>query len=246
MRQPLFLLLSALLFSSSSLACGGSMSQASGAASFDIDAAKEIDDADVAKAFAAHPQMPGEMRIAYYSFEDGKDADIERMLGSVSGGKSVYRIPKLLVTGERRFHENAPYAKPAQDVGIKKLRLLAARAHADVLLVFDHGWRGGGANGWVALNVLLVPMLITPWLSNETESYADAYVVDVRNGFLYGEVAVDQKGGESAVTIYGKKAEDVAEEQWPKLLTDLHTKLDETIAKSRAQTVSGEAAASGE
>ena len=60
----------------------------------------------------------------------------------------------------------------------------------------------------MALNILLVPMLITPWLSNETESYAQAHVIDVRNGYVYGEVSTEEKSGSRAVTIYAPNVSD--------------------------------------
>ena len=211
------------------------MYQASAGARFDVDGAgREIDDADVAKAFEARPQVPDRVRVAYYTFDDERAADVEAMLASVAGVASTYRIPKLLVTGQRRFQE-ASYGQDGQrgaEIGVKKLRLLAARAHADVLVVLDHGWRGGGVNGWAALNVLLVPMLVTPWLSSETESYAQAYVLDVRNGYLYADVAAEAKGGKGAVTVWGDKADDVAKEQWPRLLDAVKTKLGATLREN--------------
>ena len=207
--------------------CGGVYS-ASGGSRFALDSAHEINDEDVAKAFAANPQIGEKVKVAYYTFDDKKADDVERQLAKTKNVASVYRIPPLLVTGQRRFQESGHWAPP-QEVGTKKLRLLAARAHADVLVIFDHGWRGGGANGWAALTPLIVPIFFTPWLSNETESYAQAWVLDVRNGYLYGEVATDAKSG-GDVTIYGPSAETVAEQQWPKLLEGIGHKLEEKLA----------------
>lgn len=231
--------------------CGAAY-QASSGSQFAVDAAKEIDDVDIAKAFAASPQMGQHVKVAYYTFDDARADDIEKTIGQVPNVASVYRIPPLLVTGKRRFHETSPWAPP-QEVGVKKLRLLAARAHADVLVVFDHGWRGGGATGWAALTPLIVPIFVAPWLSNETESYAQAYVLDVRNGYLYGEIASEQKSG-GAVTIYGPGVEDVANEQWPALLgavrAQLGDKLRPTLAAAApppsAARSSGEAPAGGQ
>lgn len=229
--------------------CGGAY-QASSGVKFDVDGSgKEIDDTDVAKAFAAHPQLPNEMKVAYYTFDEERAGDIEKMLGSVKGVTSTYRIPKLLVTGERRFHESSPWSQPAE-LSTKKLRLLAARAHADVLVVFDHGWRGGGVNGLAALDILIIPIFVAPWISNETESYAQAFVIDVRNGYLYGEVAEEAKGGKGAVTIYADSPSDVAAQQWPGLLdrvrVQLAQKIDAGKAPMPAAAPSGEPAASGQ
>lgn len=204
--------------------CGASTYQASTGVRFDLDSSKQIDDDDVAKAFAAKPQITERSRVAYYTFDDDKAEDIEKALAGVPNVGSVYRIPPLLLTGRRKYQETSRWDS-AQEVSVKKLRLLAARGNADVLVVFDHGWRGGGANGLVALNVLVVPIFFVPFLSNETETYAQAYVIDVRNGYLYGEVDVEKKGGGGYKNIYADSPRDVANELWPALLGDVKRKL---------------------
>jgi hypothetical protein len=226
--------LGALLLSSAT-GCGASAYQASGGVKFDVDSAHQIDDDDVAKAFAAKPQLADKSRVAYYAFDDKDAADVEGMLAKGKHVSSVYRIPPLLLTGKRRFQESRWDA--AQEISIKKLRLLAARANADVLVVFDHGWRGGGANGLAALNVLLVPILFVPFLSNETETYAQAYVIDVRNGFLYGEASAEKKAGSGYVNVWQPNAETLATDLWPKLLDDVKVQLDEKLAPSQGQAV---------
>jgi hypothetical protein len=220
---PLFFALSL-----SSLAGCGSAYSASQGAKFEVDSAKEIDDDDVKKAFDASPQLGDKSRVAYFTFDDSKSDDVERMLKSTQHVESVYRIPALLVTGKRRFQETSPYAAP-QEVSVKKLRLLAARAHCDVLVVFDHGYKGGGANALTALNIVILPMLFVPFLSNETESYAQAHLIDVRNGYVYGEVQAEAQGGSKYVTIYGRTPKDVFEESWPKILTGVQGELEKRL-----------------
>lgn len=236
MRLRSFALLGALVLSSSA-GCGLSTYQASTGVHFDLDSSKQIDDEDVAKAFAARPQLAERSRVAYYTFDDDKAGDIEKALAAVPNVGSVYRIPPLLLTGRRKYQESSRWEAP-QEVSVKKLRLLAARGNADVLVVFDHGWRGGGVNGLVALNVLVVPVFFVPFCSNETESYAQAYVIDVRNGYLYGEVDVEAKGGSGYTNIYAPGPANVANELWPKLLDDvklkLATKLEPTRSAPRA------------
>jgi hypothetical protein len=213
--------------------CGAGSYQASAGTKFEIDGAgREIDDTDVAKAFEAHPQIGEKMRVAYYTFDDTRADDVEKMLATVPGVTTTYRIPKLLVSGQRRFEERWSYG-PQPELSVKKLRLLAARAHADVLLVFDHGWRGGGVNGLVALNILIVPIFITPWLSTETESYAQAFVIDVRNGYIYGEVSADAKGGKSMATIYSDGVDTVAQQQWPQLLDTVKGQLTTKVRENK-------------
>ncbi len=235
MRSTCAALLGVLLLSVAT-GCGGSMYQASSGVKLEVDGnGREVDDVDVAKAFEAAPQLGAKSRVAYYTFDEAHAEDITRAIAAVPNVASVYQISTLLVSGKRKFQETPSDAQP-QELSIKKLRLLAARAHADVLVVFDHGYRGGGVNGWVALNVLLVPMLFTPWLSNKTESYAQAHVIDVRNGFVYGEVETAEKSGSGAVTIYGPNVADVAEQQWPKLMDGVKTKLGEKLHPTRPDT----------
>src|SRR5262249_23694666 len=110
-------------------------------AGFDVDAAPQIDDEDIRKAFEARPQLPGTMRVAYYTFDPAIDKDVAATLAAIPGVTGVYRIPSLLVNGQRRFEQG-----PSREVTVKKLRLLAARAHADALVVIDHGYQSAGAN----------------------------------------------------------------------------------------------------
>jgi hypothetical protein len=223
-------LLAALALSTLCTTGCGAAYQASAGTRFDVEGGREINDEDVKAAFDASPQVGLESKVAYYTFDDQKTADIEAMLKKTPHVTSVYKIPPLLVTGQRHFQETDPWHP--QEVSVKKLRVLAARAHADILVVFDHGWRGGGANGLAALNILIVPMLFTPWLDNTTESYAQAFVIDVRNGYLYGDFTTETKSGDRFVTIYGNTPRDVAEEQWPKLLTDVQSKVAQKLTPS--------------
>ena len=229
MNTKNFLLWSFLSLSAPMTPGCGAAYQASEGTHFAADSAREINDDEVRAAFEASPQVKETSKVAYYTFDESRSADIEKMLATTHHVTSVYKIPRLLVTGQRTFQDGSLGAQSGE-VSLKKLRLLAARAHADVLVVFDHGYRGGGANPLVALNVLLVPALFTPWLSNETESYAQALVFDVRNGYLYADFTTTDKGGQHYVTIYGKAPADVADDQWPKLLTDVKAKVSSALA----------------
>ena len=119
-----------LLLLGTSTGCGVGMYQASSGVKFDADGSgREVDDADVLKAFEASPQLGEKSRVAYYTFDDAHADDITKTIAAVPNVSSVYQIPTLLVSGKRRFHENARYAEP-QELSIKKLRLLAAEPAA--------------------------------------------------------------------------------------------------------------------
>lgn len=223
--------------------CGGTYAP-SRAAPFDVAPEAEINDEDVRKAFEARPQVPDKLHVAYYAFDDGKAQQIGDMLRRLPRVESVYRIPALVVTGERRYDAH-PAWQPAREVSLKKLRLLAARARADILVVADDGYRWGGVNGLVAFSPLLVPMLFTPFLDNEVESYFEAFVIDVRNGYLYGHVTEETKSGPRFATIYADTPSEIFDEQWKGLETGLEGRIKTLLAAERAtQTATPRAEAS--
>jgi hypothetical protein len=204
------------------------------AAGFEMDAPAQIDDEDIRKAFEARPQLPGQFRIAYYTFDPAIAKDLDASLAAVPGVTHVYRIPPLLASGQRRIEEGNAWAAP-REVTVKKLRLLAARAHADALVVVDHGYRTGGVNVLSALNVLVIPMLFTPFLDNTVTGYAEAYLIDTRNGYLYGHVAEEDKRGEQYATIYAKSTRELADEQWATLRADMQKDLSRLVAGELAR-----------
>jgi hypothetical protein len=204
------------------------------AAGFEMDATAQIDDDDIRKAFEARPQLPGELKVAYYTFDPAIARDLDVSLAAIPGVTHVYRIPPLLVSGERRADEQSPWAT-RHEVTVKKLRLLAARAHADALVVVDHGYRTGGVNALSALNVLLIPVLFTPFLDNTVTGYTEAYLIDTRNGYLYGHVAEEDRRGPRYATIYGKDAKQIADEQWKTLGADMQKDLSRLVAGELAR-----------
>ena len=213
-------------------ACGGAY-QPSRSAPFDLEPNAEINDEDVRKAFEARPQLPEPLHVAYYPFDPSKAEEVDAMLRKLPTVASVYRIPPLLVTGERRFQESSPWAPP-RELSLKKLRLLAARARADVLIVLDRGYRSDGVNALAALDVLVLPVLFVPFLDNEVESYLEAYVIDTRNGYLYGHLTQDEKSGPSFATIYARSGETIAEEQWQRLRAAMGADLEKLLREERA------------
>src|SRR5689334_14408493 len=122
--------------------CGGTLYQPGHAWRIDPHPEAEIDEADIRAALEARPQVPEHARVAYFNLAPERDDDIEAMLGQVSGVEGTYRIPPVLVTGQRRYDDaqQAPWAE-RQAVSTKSLRLIAARAHCDIVVVFDYGYR---------------------------------------------------------------------------------------------------------
>jgi hypothetical protein len=221
--------------------CGGGSYQPSRSTNFQIDAEAEIDDEDIRKAFDARPQMPASaIRLAYYTFDPEIADDLDKTMSALSGVASVYRIPPLLVNGQRRNQENYGYYGQTSDVSVKKLRLLAARAKTDVLVIVDHGYRNQGVNPLISLTPILLPIFFVPFLDTLVKGYVETFVVDVRNGFLYGHLVQEDERGDEYSTIYHKKVKEYTVEQWKELRVRFGKDLAALIEKERTRKDAGE------
>jgi hypothetical protein len=230
----LYLLRGAALAGLLSAGCSTAVHRPGLATAFDAHAAREITDEDIRLAFGARPQLPERVRVAYFSNDPARDAEIEGAFASIPHVADVYRIPPLLVTGQRRFDEARPW-DPPREVGIHALRLLAARARCDALVVFDYGNRiERRANGYAAFNALLLPALFAPFLEARVESYLDAYVMDVRNGYLYRHVSASQRGEASRLTVWSDADQRLVEGQWTALLADARRDLAAAFLEGRS------------
>jgi hypothetical protein len=214
----------------STVACGGSMYMPSRVANFDPDGAAEINDEDVRRAFEAKPQLGEKFNVAYFSFDESKDADVDSAVRDVPGVSSVYAIPSLEATGKHRY-DDSPTSAP---LSMKKLRLLAARAHADVLVVVDYSRKTEiSVNALAALNVFIVPALFLPFRDVKVESAVDAFVVDVRNGYVYGHVALAERQTKPHQTIYSDD-DAMARDEWKALRSSLSGALVKLADAERA------------
>jgi hypothetical protein len=221
--------------------CGGGSYQPSRSANFQIDAEAEIDDEDIRKAFDARPQMPASaIRLSYYTFDPEIANDLDKTFATMPGVSSVYRIPPLLVTGQRRNQENYGNYGQTQEVSVKKLRLLAARAKTDLLVIVDHGYRNQGINPLVSFNMLILPIFFLPFLDTLVKGYVETFVVDVRNGYLYGHLVQEDERGDEYSTIYSKKANVYAAEQWRDLRARFGKDLAQLIEQERTRKESKE------
>lgn len=216
----------------STVACGGSLYMPSRVANFDPTGTSEVNDEDVRKAFEAKPQLADRFNVAYFSFDPTKDADVEKAVRAVPGVSSVYAVPALEAIGKHRF-DDSPSTQP---LSMKKLRLLAARAHADVLVVVDYARKVEVTpNALAALDVLIVPALFLPFRDIKVESAVDAFIIDVRNGYMYGHLALSKADAKPHQTIYSNEDEIVASE-WKALSNDLEGALLKLVELQRATT----------
>ena len=78
-------------------------------------------------------------------------------------------------------------------------------------------------------------MLFTPWLYKKTESYAQAHVIVVRNGYVTAR-SPPRKAAARAPSPHHLRPNvaDVADEQWPRLLGGLKVRLGEKLKPDAA------------
>jgi len=203
-------------------------------AAFDPHPAREVTDADIRAAFDARPQLAERSRVAYFSYDAARVDAIDAAFAAVPRVEETYRIPSLMVTGQRRYDGNRPW-DPPREVNVHQLRLLAARARCDVLVVFDYGYRVERTpNGYTALNALLIPALFAPFLDAKVESYLDAFVIDVRNGYLYRHLSATQQGEVTRLSIWSDADQQLVERQWTSLLADTRRDLQNVLSEGRA------------
>jgi hypothetical protein len=235
--RTLTLLLAVSIASALLTGCGSSMYQPSKMANWSgVDSDVQINDEDIRKAFEARPQMPDKLSVAFFSFDPTKSEEIGKLLRGTPTVSNVYRIPSFLVDGSRRYAEPNHYSpQPHPPASIKQLRLLAARAQCDVLLVFDYGYKTSSEpNAWLFAAPLVVPIFVTPWLDVTAESYLDVYAIDTRNGYLYGQLDNSHENTEQGVTIYSAgRGQELVDEQWTVLQADAVESLVGLIKEER-------------
>ena len=218
--------------------CGAAVYQPARDAGFELDPAHEINDEDILEAFVARPQLPDEIHVSYFSFDPKHTEDMTATLEASPRVRGTYAIPPLMVTGERRFDQRVPshHRQETKPPSIKKLRLLAARAKSDVLVVFDYGYRQRQVpNGWVATSVLLLPVLFVPMFDYKVESYLDAYVIDVKNGYLYAHISSTLEDTADTELIFSGAGDELREEQWTRLEKATRDKIARLFADPELQ-----------
>ncbi|MEO1269078.1 MAG: hypothetical protein AAFX99_13335 [Myxococcota bacterium] len=204
----------------------GSVYTPRGNIGLDLNPEFEINDEDIRTAYEARPQLPSSIRVAYLSFDDEHNDELDQALRSLPGVEDVYRIPDIMVSGQRRFdnphgYSNNPW-QPSKPLSIKKLRLLAARAGCDALLIVDNGHRiQGSPNGLVALSPLLVTVFFVPMSNLDVDSYMEAFLIDVRNGYLYGHVQADRNETIDYVSVFSTAGERRAKGHYDVLLEEV-------------------------
>jgi hypothetical protein len=210
--------------------CGPPPQPAIAAAPLAFEPGDDVSDDDVRRALEAGPRLPQRVRVAMFINDDTYAAALERALVALPQISGVYRIPPLLASGRRRFDQ--PQAGP---INVRKLRLIAARARADVVLIADYGHETTyRANGLAVFGVALLPLFVLPIQDVEARSYVDGYLFDTRNGYLYGQLSSLLRDTDPFVTIYSSAGEGLLAAQRQRLIAVTSRTLSDLIASQQA------------
>ena len=112
-----------------------------------------------------------------------------------------------LVAGEQREAERrGRYDRASLADTIRKLRLGAARQHADIVLIYEvAGTSKDNATFLSAADLSIVGMFIVPSRHLKAEGFASALLLDVRNGYPYG-TATARADDQNLVPTIGSEA----------------------------------------
>ncbi len=187
---------------------------------------------DIQQAFGARPQLPAQFRVAFFTFDGRRTAALDAMLRTVAGVIETFHIPARLVGGRRFFGESTT-ASGLNDapVSMRQLRLVAARAHAELLVVFDYGYRiGYSPNGLAAFGIAIAPLLFLPYRDVKTVSYLDCYIVGTRTGFLFGRLSVERRDTDDYLTLYSGRGHQLVTAQFGSLVAEIGQQLQQLMA----------------
>jgi uncharacterized protein YlbG (UPF0298 family) len=203
---------------------------------------REINDEDIKKAYLAKPQIKKPVRVAFYNMT-GKDDGLGKKLKENKLLKSIYTIPDSLVSGfsVEPNHYRSYERKPA--VSLKKLRLFGARSHSDLLIVYLNRTESSlSLNALSFTGILILPFLVLPVYDLEVKMKVEAYIIDIRNGYLYSQINIEEKKTYKYLTMYTnvihteKLVEKLKKIIFPKLIEEINNTINSNLNKLSPET----------
>ena len=229
-RRPWLRAGAALLVAAAAAGCAGTVKARPWPSGFEAEVAQTATDEDIAAAFERPPRLPARLRLAVYAPDADKAARIANLLQARDDVSSVYRIPSALGGAESGTRRSTP-----MPVALRALRLLAARAGAETLVVADWNYRiDHRANGLAAFGVALVPLLFVPFQDVAVETRLELHVVDTRSGYLHGLASAAHGAEDEFLTIYSDRGLRLVEDDFVSLLGEAAAELDALFARARA------------
>lgn len=153
---------------------------------------KEIN-AEVAKVAAIEPNLQFPARIGIVKIERGDIANMSQEEGNTWTeaaqrlGRSFGEFVPVSPLIAEMVTEQKAVGTPLQNV-IRKVRLGAARQHLDVVLLYEvYGKSESHSNFLSVMDLTIIGAYISPGQSLKAQGYAKALLLDVRNGYPYGQ-----------------------------------------------------------
>jgi hypothetical protein len=192
---------------------------------------RNINDEDILKAFQAEPQIKLPTKVACYIMSRDSLIDLIQYKNEQTIFEN-YNIPKTLVEGFQPLFDKPYYGyyHSSNPINFKGVRLLAARAKCDiVVLVTSRFEEKRDINGWATLNVLLIPALFTPYWNVEYKYAAEVFVFDVRNGYMYRHLKYENDERKKLINVWN--AEKIAETKNEKMIKNAADYIQKEIKK---------------
>lgn len=203
MSKRLSFLFAPILFFPLFSGCGGS-SYVSPPYDSSLDTIRQITDADIRQAFDAKPQLLRPVNLAVYN--SGYHSNFNaHSLAQIPGISQIYGIPRVLVEGDERegYRRHRYYEQRPRPLDIKQLRLYAAQAKCDLLLLYHVSVEERvEPNALVLTHMLIVPGIFMPSFHIYVNARSDQFYFDVRNGYLYSRASADTTYARRYVTYW--------------------------------------------
>jgi hypothetical protein len=171
-----------------------------------LDTLRQISDEDIRNALNARPQLLPPVNLAVYNsgYPFAFNSDSLRHLDGIS---RVYEIPRVLVDGgaseDATRHSLRYYRVGQRPIDQKQLRLLAAQAKCDLLLLYHVTVKEDvETNALIWTHILIIPGLFMPSFHVNLSARGDAFYFDVRNGYLYCHATAETTYARRYVTYW--------------------------------------------
>ncbi|HMJ10176.1 MAG TPA: hypothetical protein VK524_02165 [Polyangiaceae bacterium] len=151
-----------------------------------MSAPPEINESEVAAAFALRPQLPKPYRVGVFFRPNPETADEPQWRWDPKHKRAILGIAKALRASGEVGDVFAIDEATAVSDNLRAIRIAAARHGADAVLVVSGADEvRESLNGWAASYAVLLPMLFAPGSELEVRFTAHAELWDVRNEYLY-------------------------------------------------------------
>ena len=165
---------------------------------------RAINDEAILRAFEAQPQLKLPSRVAWYNMGSDNLPSLSQYIDSQTIIEN-YNIPKSLVEGLEPLFKSSYYGyrRAPKPINFNAIRLLAARAKCDVVVLCSSRFEERQTwNAWGWLDILILPQLFTPHINAHYKYSAEAFVFDVRNGYMYRHIKHDDEKKINWLTIW--------------------------------------------